>query len=175
MSLSADLPATSSDPLEAMLADPEIRQSLAVLAANAPTLAALSAMASALLARGPEISDNVNALVRQLREEGAGDETKLGEAIGSLVALAPLAGSLAARQETITGFVDSPVLDPEVVRVIGCAGSAALEADKQTRGQHAQVGGVFAMMKQLKDPEVQQGLAFLFAFAKNFGKNQGSA
>ena len=171
--MSVDLPATSSDPLEAMLADPEIRQSLAVLAANAPTLAALSAMASALLERGPEIADNVNVLVRQLRVEGAGDETKVGDAISAVVGLAPLAQSLSARQETITGFLDSPVLDPEVVRVIGCAGSAALEADQQTRGQNAQVGGIFAMMKQLKDPEVQQGLAFLFSFAKAFGRNQG--
>lgn len=49
---------TETDALAAMLADPEIRQSLAVIVANAPTLAALAAMGSGLLQRGPEIADN---------------------------------------------------------------------------------------------------------------------
>ena len=174
MSVSADLPATSSDPLAAMLADPEIRQSLAVLAANAPTLAAMSAMATALLQRGPEIADNVNGLVRQLRSEGAGDETAVGKAIGSFAELAPLAPALAARTETITGFLDSPILQPEIVAVIGRIGEAAMEADQVTKGKQAQVGGAFAILRELKDPQVQEGLAFLFAFAKAFGRKQAA-
>ena len=170
----SDLP-TSTDPLEAMLADPETRQALAVIVANAPTLAALSAMATALLQRGPEIADNVNVLVRQLRVEGAGDENAIGGAIGSLAALAPLAPALAERTDTITSFLDSPVLAPEVVAVVGRIGQAAVEADAATRGQQAHVGGAFAILRELKDPGVQEGLAFLFAFAKAFGRQQAQA
>lgn len=174
MTLSPDLP-TSTDPLEAMLADPDTRQALAVIVANAPTLAALSTMASALLQRGPEIADNVNGLVRQLRVEGAGDESAIGGAIGSLAALAPLAPALAERSDTITSFLDSPVLQPEVVQVIGRVGQAAVEADAATRGKQEQVGGAFAILRELKDPGVQEGLAFLFAFAKAFGRQQSQA
>jgi hypothetical protein len=174
VTLSPELP-TSTDPLEAMLADPETRQALAVIVANAPTLAALSAMASALLQRGPEIADNVNELVRQLRVEGAGDENAIGGAIGSLASLAPLAPALAERTDTITSLLDSPVLAPEVVQVIGRVGQAAVEADAQTRGKQAQVGGAFAILRELKDPGVQEGLAFLFAFAKAFGREQSKA
>ena len=146
----SDLP-TSTDPLEAMLADPEARQALAVIVANAPTLAALSAMASALLQRGPEIADNVNGLVRQLRVEGAGDESAIGGAVSSLASLAPLAPALAARTDTITSFLDSPVLAPEVVAVVGRVGNAAVEADAETRGKQAQVGGAFAILRELKE------------------------
>lgn len=177
MTLSPDLPAVShsTDPLDAMMSDPETRQALAVIVANAPTLAALSAMASQLLQRGPEIADNVNALVRQLRVEGAGDEHRIGDAIGSLSSLAPLAPALAARTETITSLLDSPVLAPEVVEVVGRVGNAAVEADAATRGKQAQVGGAFAILRELKDPQVQEGLAFLFAFAKAFGRQQSQA
>ena len=174
MTASPDL-TTSTDPLEAMLADPETRQALAVIVANAPTLAALSTMASALLQRGPEIADNINELVRQLRVEGAGDENAIGGAIGSLASLAPLAPALAERTDTITTLLDSPVLAPEVVQVIGRVGQAAVEADAETGDKQAQVGGSLAIRRELKDPGVQEGLAFLFAFAKAFGRQQSQA
>lgn len=177
MTLTPDVP-IQADPLDAMLADPEIRQALAVIVANAPTLAALSAMSTALLQRGPEIADNVNGLVLQLRSETAGDgagASNLGKAVGSLADLAPLAPALAARTETITGFLDSPILQPEIVDVIGRVGEAAVAADRQTKGKQAEVGGIFAILKQLKDPQVQESLAFLFAFAKVFGQSQSKA
>ena len=46
MTLTPDVSA-QNDALDAMLADPEIRESLAVIVANAPTLAALAAMGTA--------------------------------------------------------------------------------------------------------------------------------
>jgi hypothetical protein len=64
--------ATNSDALDAMLQDPEIRQSLAVIVANAPTLAAIAAMGTALLQRGPELSDNINGIVQSLRDSEQG-------------------------------------------------------------------------------------------------------
>lgn len=170
-----DVP-TQTDPLEQMLADPEIRQSLAVIVANAPTLAALASMGTLLLERGYEITDNVNASIRQLREESEeGGPSQLGQAIGSLADLAPLAPALAQRTESITGLLDSAVLRPEVVDVIGRLGEAAVEADQATRGQQASVGSVFAILRELKDPKVQETLAFLFTFAKSFGQRQAGA
>jgi uncharacterized protein YjgD (DUF1641 family) len=160
-----------TDPLAAMLSDPEIRQSLAVIVANAPTLAALASMSTALLERGPEISDNINGLVDQLRTE-VGGESEMGDAAGNLRDLLPLLANLSARKDTIQGFLDSPILQPEIVDVIGKAGEAALEADKQTRGRQVDVGGPIAILKKLKDPDVQESMAFLFAFARVFGNRQ---
>lgn len=175
MTLPQDLDARTgtSDALDAMLADPEIRQSLAVIVANAPTIAALAAMGTAFLQRGPELTDNVNGLVRQLRESLDADQaSQLTSAVGALATLAPLAETLATRKETVQGFLDSPILQPEIVQVIGTFGEAALEADRCTRGKQVDVGGVFALMKVIKEPEVQETLAFFVEFARVFGSHQ---
>mgnify|MGYP003586347185 CR=1 FL=1 len=169
--MTAEIP-TNTDPLAAMLQDPEIRESLAVIVANAPTLAALSSMASGLLARGPELADNVNGLVDQLRTSDNAEAGTLRDAVTALSELAPLTPLLAERKETIQGFLDSPILRPEIIDVIGNLGEAALEADKQTKGRQVDAGGVFALVKQVKNADVQETLSFLIAFAKVFGARQ---
>jgi hypothetical protein len=166
--------AANTDALDAMLADPEIRQSLAVIVANAPTLAALAAMGTGLLQRGPEIMDNVNGAVRDLRSSEAGNSTvaQIGPAVSALAKLAPVAETLATRTDTVQGLLDSAILRPEIVQVVGTFGEAALEADKRTRGRQAEVGSIFALNKVLKEPEVQETLAFFVEFARVFGKHQ---
>jgi uncharacterized membrane protein len=165
--------AANTDALDAMLADPEIRQSLAVIVANAPTLAAIASIGTALLQRGPEITDNINESVQQLREQlDSGKTGQLGTAVNALAQLAPVAETLATRSETIQGFLDSAILRPEIVAVVGNLGEAALEADRRTRGRQVEVGGVFALMRQLKEPEVQETVAYLLEFAKVFGARQ---
>ena len=174
MTLTPDV-SVRNDALDAMLADPEIRESLAVIVANAPTLAALAAMGTGLLQRGPEITDNVNQIVAQLRTDadtGDGRASQLRVAVEALAQLAPIAETLATRKETIQGFLDSAILRPEIVQVVGTFGEAALEADKQTRGKQVQVGSIFALNKVLKEPEVQETLAFFVEFARVFGKHQ---
>ncbi len=174
MTLTPDVSA-NTDALDAMLADPEIRQSLAVIVANAPTLAALAAMGTGLLQRGPELTDNINQIVLQLRADADVDGGRSGQlrsAVGALAQLAPIAETLATRKETIQGFLDSAILRPEIVQVVGTFGEAALEADKRTRGKQVEVGGIFALNKLLKEPEVQDTLAFLVEFARVFGAHQ---
>jgi len=162
--------ATNSDALDAMLEDPEIRQSLAVIVANAPTLAALAAMGTALLQRGPELTDNINGIVQSLRDtEGGGRAGQLSSAVSALAELAPMAETLATRSETVQGLLDSAILRPEIVQVVGTFGEAALEADKRTRGKQAEVGSIFALNKVLKEPEVQETLAFFVEFARVYG------
>jgi hypothetical protein len=143
-----DVPA-NTDALDAMLADPEIRQSLAVIVANAPTLAALASMGTGLLQRGPEVMDNINEGIQQLRtSEGDGTAAQIRPAIEALAKLAPVA------------------------ETVGTLGEAALEADLRTRGKQVEVGSIFALNRVLKEPEVQETLAFLVEFARVFGKHQ---
>lgn len=172
--MTAEIP-TSTDPLAAMLADPEIRESLAVIVANAPALAALASMSTALLQRGPEIADNVNGLVDQLRSSESEEAGHLRDAVTALSELAPLTPLLAERKDTIQGFLDSPILKPEIIDVVGNLGEAALEADRQTRGRQVDSGGVFSLVKQLKNADVQETVSFLLAFAKVFGSRQRSS
>ena len=176
MSLASDLPSVGAetDELALLLRDPEIRSALSVLVANAPTLAAFTTMGNQLLARGPEIIDNVNGLVQQARgplSEQSGS-ARLTSAVGALADIAPLAQPLAARSEVITSFLDSQILQPEIVDIVGRLGEAAMEADQVTRGRSMEVGGVFALLRALKDPQVQETLAFVVEFAKHFGASQ---
>jgi uncharacterized protein YjgD (DUF1641 family) len=177
VTLASDLPAAAeTDELALLLRDPEIRASLSVLLANAPTLAALTTMGNQLLARGPEIMDNVNGLVLQARgplSENSGG-ARLTSAVGALADIAPLAKPLAARSEVITSFLDSQILQSEIVDIVGRLGEAAMEADQVTRGKSLEVGGVFSLLKALKDPQVQETLAFVIEFAKHFGSSQSA-
>jgi Protein of unknown function (DUF1641) len=171
--VTAEIP-TDTDALAAMLADPEIRESLAVIVANAPALAALASMSTALLQRGPEIADNINGVVRDLREtsEDSHELGNLRDAVTALSTLAPLTSTLAERKDTIQGFLDSPILRPEIIDVVGNLGEAALEADQQTKGRQVDSGGVFSLVRQLKDPDIQETLSFLLSFARVFGARQ---
>jgi len=164
-----DLPATSPGPdddaLAAALRDPQVRASLAVIAANAPSIAVMVTASQALLARSRDIVDNINGRVEILRD--ASDERDLDAG-----RYRDLVRAFGDASPTIQTFLQSSVLQPDIVDVISRVGEAALEADRVTRGSKASVGGVFALMRELKDPQVQETLAFFVTFAKAFGRNQ---
>ena len=175
MTLTPDV-SVRNDALDAMLADPEIRESLAVIVANAPTLAALAAMGTGLLQRGPELADNVNQIVAQLRTDA---DTGDGRASQLRIAVGALAAAGAHRRDPGHAQGDHPGLPrlghpPARDRRRSSAPSARppCEADKQTRGKQVQVGSIFALNKVLKEPEVQETLAFFVEFARVFGKHQ---
>lgn len=174
--VTADIP-TDTDALAAMLEDPEIRESQAVILTDAPALAASASMSTALLQRGPELTDNTNGLVEHLHEttEDSHEVANVRDAVKSLSESAPLTSTLAERKDTIQGFLDSPILRPEIIDIVGNLGEAALEADKQTKGRQVDSGGVFCLMRQLKSADVQETLSFLLAFAKVFDARQRSS
>jgi hypothetical protein len=159
-----DLPATEpTDPLAVALADPEVRQALAVIAANAPDLAVLVLASKGLLARSKEITDNVSERVEYLRE--AADDIELHRWL-------ELHRALNDALPTIESFLKSPILRPEIVDVVARAGEAALEAEARVRTGPQRVGHVLALVRQLKDPLVQETIAFGLEFAKAFGRRQ---
>jgi uncharacterized protein YjgD (DUF1641 family) len=178
--MTVDSPAVTStevsatDPLAAMLADPEIRASLAVIAANAPTLAVLTTTLNGLLERSPVITNNINQLVGQLRDsvETTPDGTSVIEDVKSL---AGLGRTVSGHTEAISTVLNSPILSPEVVDVIGRLGQAAQKADELTKGTAAPRRSVFALMRELKDPQVAQTIEFLLTFAKAFGATSPKA
>ena len=168
MTQTVDVPPATPAPDDALadlLRDPEVRASLAVLAAHAPDLAVMVSAGRELLARSRDIVDNINGRVGLLRD--AADENEFD--VTSYTALVRAFGEASP---TVQSFLRSPVLQPEIVDVISHVGEAALEADRQTRGRAASVGGVLALVRELKDPQVQETVAFFVAFAKAFGATQ---
>jgi uncharacterized protein YjgD (DUF1641 family) len=157
--------AATDDALAAALQDPQVRESLAVIAANAPTLALLVTASQELLLRSRDIVDNINGRVEILRS--ASDEREI-----DFMQYRDLLLAFHDASPTVQSFLQSPILQPEIVDVISRVGEAALEADQATRGRTATVGGAFSLLRQLKDPQVQETLAYFVTFAKAFGRNQ---
>lgn len=157
---SMDLPA--DDPLAAALADPEVREALAIVAQNAPDLAVLLLAAKGLLARSRDITDNVNERVDYLRE--AIDPQELRDYL-------ELRHALNDALPTIRSFLESPILRPEIVQLVGRAGEAALEAEERSRRTPAPLT-VRGLWRQLRDPVVQETISFALEFAQAFGRRQ---
>ncbi len=158
-------PSPSADALDQALRDPEVRSALAVIAANAPEMAFLMEASTALLARSREIIDNVNASVLKVRIGATGETDQLQKYSDMLRVFTEAAPA-------VEQILSSPVLNPEVVEVIGRLGQAASEADRVTKGKKVGVGGIFKLLRELKDPQMQETLAFVVEFAKSFGKTQ---
>jgi hypothetical protein len=174
MSVTSDAPggssvpaaASSDDALVAALSDPQVRASLAVLAQNAPTLAFLVTAGNELLGRSRDIVDNVSDRIQQVRDGVGGTDSSQLESYTGLVK------AFGEASPTVQAFLQSPVLQPEVVDVIGRLGEAAAEADRATRGRTTSIS-VWQLWRELrKDPQMGQTMAFGVEFAKAFGRHQ---
>ena len=151
------------DALDFALRDPEVRASLAIIAANAPEMAVMMSASGGLLLRSREIIENINTAVNKTRESvsatGNGNIVELVQVLGQATPI-------------IERLLNSPILQPDVVHVIGLLGEASSDAIQATKGKQVHVGGAFALLRELKDPDIQETLAFLLAFARAFGKLQ---
>ena len=155
----------SEDDLDTALRDPQVRAALAVIASSAPEMAVMIAASNSLLARSREIMNNVNLAVTKAR---GGADVKLVEDLMNTVQV------LNKAMPTLELLLSSPVLQPDVIDVIGRLGKAANQADHETKGKQVRVGGTFALLRELRDPQVQETLAFVLAFAKSFGREMST-
>lgn len=75
--------------------------------------------------------------------------------------------TLLARVDVIRGFLDSGVLDAEPVAIVGKAGEGLARTAK---ANPASVGP-FALLRALRDPDIQRSLGFAIHFARIFGRS----
>lgn len=68
-----------------------------------------------------------------------------------------------------TSLVESGVLDPEAIEVVGTAGDA-LAACRAECGSKPPEVGVFGLLRALRDPDTRRALGFLTTFGKHFGQ-----
>ncbi len=66
----------------------------------------------------------------------------------------------------IDRLLDSGMLDPRTIDALGRVGRAVAA---QSEADTESVGGLFALLKVLKDPAVQQSLGFAVGIARHFG------
>jgi uncharacterized protein YjgD (DUF1641 family) len=75
--------------------------------------------------------------------------------------------TLLARVDVIRGVLDSGVLDAEPVAIVGKAG----EGLARTAKADPPSVGPFALLRALRDPDIQRSLGFVLHFARIFGRS----
>jgi uncharacterized protein YjgD (DUF1641 family) len=172
------------------LSSPQTLAALNEIIENAPTIAFLANGLSEFLKRGEDIADNIGEAVQEFRPT-LGD--KYAANIGTLVSqlpktlptitenLPPLLekapvlmqttaklGEI-AESEGVQAFLNSGMLTPELVELLGNIGQTTVQTEAEFRKNPKSVS-LFGLYKATKDEDVQRGLGFLLALAKNIGK-----
>ena len=172
------------------LSNPNTLAALNEIIDNAPTVAFLTTGLSEFLKRGEEIADNLGEAIQEFRPTMS---DKYAAEIGVLVSqlpktlpaitenLPPLlekAPSLMktglqlgeiAESEGVQAFLKSGMLTPELVGFLGDIGKTTVETEHEFRKNPKSVS-LFGLYGATKDEDVQRGLGFLLALAKNIGK-----
>jgi len=99
-------------------------------------------------------------------EAGYDPEQTLRQAVGALGRLGEL-----FRSDEFEALLESGVLDPQALRVVGGLGSALVESQKEAQRGETPSHGLFGLFGALRDPDVQHALGFLTSVAKKFGRN----
>ncbi|MCB9507505.1 MAG: DUF1641 domain-containing protein [Myxococcales bacterium] len=160
MGTSVDARLTALRDLATTATRPEVVEAARQLAEHLPMLARVVPDAQQLpgmFAIGVDVFDR---WARTLADSGNSIEQVLRNTV---LALARLGSLLESRE--FTSLMNSGVLEPRAVAVVGRAGGALTRAN--TDG--AERIGLFSLMKELRDPGVRAGLAFGLNVLRAFG------
>ncbi len=70
------------------------------------------------------------------------------------------------QSKEVQSLMQSGVLDPKALDVLGCAANALIESQNQPKSM-----GLFAVLMAGNDPDIKRALGFGLTFAKYFGRN----
>jgi uncharacterized protein YjgD (DUF1641 family) len=159
--------------LTATLENPEMADALVGLIDQVSRITAMIQGIELLLARAPQIADNINSIVTQMRDQASG---RAGEAIKHLGSIDPrqlvqLLNDLFIVVESpqTRALLSSSVFLDQSVKLVDEAAKSAVEASPEAAKPAAPIG-IFGMLSMLKNPDVQRTLQFGFAFARKFGQ-----
>lgn len=148
-------PATAAA-LERVLDRSDQLEQLSDLAENAPDAIAT-------------VVDILDAEYAAAAAEGYDPERTLRQAFGGLSRLGTL-----FQTDEFEALLDSGVLDPEALQVVGGLGSALVDTQKEARRGDTPSQGIFGLLGALRDPDVQRAVGFITTFARKFGRNLDS-
>ena len=183
MSKHVDLDELARSHLLERLTEPQTLATLNQLLDKLPLLAMMVESLDGFVRRGDTIAENVAGMVRELKlSERKIDVEKITAFMQTLPKLQEMGEHLLASglaDESLPQVLDAGVsmiksgmLDKEVVTTLGQLGRQSIHTFLEVKEQNPPpVGGIFAMMRAAKDPDVQKTMGFLFAFAKAFSKN----
>ena len=155
-----DLDATLKAAIPALtaLADPKVVAAVETLAKRAPELAALVDSGPKLVAAAV---DTVDGMMGRLVERGT-DLQAMSESVA--VGLSKLGDVLNSPQ--YLALMNSGVLDPSTLDMVGKAGSALVHA----RLEACVETGMFGALRATSDKDIQRAIGFAIKFAQAFGQ-----
>lgn len=112
------------------------------------------------------VVDVMDAEIGKAYARGYSPEETLRQTVGALGRLGEL-----FRTDEFQALLDSGVLDPEALRVVGSLGAALVDTQKEAERGRTPQQGLFGLVGALRDPDVQHAIGFLTQFAKKFGRN----
>jgi hypothetical protein len=155
------------------LQDPGTATSLDDLMGRLDRITAMLESIERLLVRAPQFADNLNTLVRQLRDQNTGRAFEAARQLGSIDPrqLVQLLNDLFAVVESpqTRALLRSSVFLDRSVALVDEAATSALEATADAASSR-HTTGFFGLFSVLKEPDVQRTLQFGIAFARRFGQ-----
>ena len=148
------------------LTEPETAEALGRLLDQSDRLAQLADLAETAPEALATVVDILDAEYAKAAAKGYDPERMLRQTIGALSRLGEL-----FRTEEFEALLDSGVLDPQALRVVGSLGSALVESQKEASQGQTPQRGFFGLLGALRDPDVQRAIGFVTRFAKKFGQN----
>lgn len=147
------------------LTEPETAQALNALAGRSAQIEQLVALADQAPKAIATVVDIIDSEYARAAASGFDPEQALRDAASALSKLAEL-----FRTDEFQALLDSGVLDPEALEVVGSLGIALVESQKEAQRGETPRRGIFGLFGALRDPDVQHALGFLTSFAKRFGQ-----
>lgn len=111
------------------------------------------------------LADIADDYAGRLRDEGIDVEQGLARGARAAIQFGTYIGP--AQLKSIEALLDSGVLDPQALEVVGSAATALTESQRAP----AERVGPIGLLKALRDPDVQQALGFLLDFGRQFGRS----
>jgi hypothetical protein len=155
---------TPSDALRSKLDDPAVAASLGLLLEHADTLALGVVALDGLLRRADTISANIEGSLKDVKV--------IGDSFSYLATPTKrLAEDAPQIADAVEALLESGMLSREVVTLLGDLAGALVKGAEQAKVKRTAVGGVLAMLRALKDPDVARGLGLLIEVSRALGKS----
>jgi uncharacterized protein YjgD (DUF1641 family) len=148
------------------LTEPQTAQALGAALDRADQIEQLVELADSAPDLIATVVDILDAEYARAATKGYDPERMLRQTVGALSRLGEL-----FRSEEFEALLDSGVLDPQALRVVGSLGSALVESQKEASQGQTPQRGFFGLLGALRDPDVQRAIGFVTRFAKKFGQN----
>ena len=146
------------------LTEPATAKALGELAGRSQQLADLARLVDDAPKAIATVVDIVDAEMNAAMEAGFDPERALHDAATALAKLSEL-----FRTNEFQALLNSGVLDPEALSVIGGLGTALVESKKEADRGEMPKRGMLGLIGALRDPDIQHAVGFLTRFAKRFG------